>query len=47
MNPVQDQPALFEAGVAACYGPGTRVTAAALDIIGMLLEEPPLAGAAT
>ncbi|KAL4447610.1 hypothetical protein ABPG75_004829 [Micractinium tetrahymenae] len=44
--PKQDQPALFEAGVAACYGPGTRVPAAALDMIGMLLEEPELAGSA-
>lgn len=44
--PKQDQPALFEAGVAACYGPGTRVPAAALDMIGMLLAEPGLAGTA-
>ncbi|PSC74957.1 methylmalonyl-mutase [Micractinium conductrix] len=41
--PKQDQPALRDAGVAAFYGPGTRVPAAALDIIGMLLEEPDLA----
>jgi methylmalonyl-CoA mutase len=39
--PKQDQPALRAAGVAAFYGPGTRVPAAALDIIGMLLDEPP------
>ena len=38
--PKQDQPALRAAGVAAFYGPGTRVPAAALDIIGMLLDEP-------
>lgn len=38
--PKQDHGALREAGVAAFYGPGTRVPAAALDIIDMLLEEP-------
>lgn len=36
--PKQDQELLREAGVAAFYGPGTRVPAAALDMIGMLLE---------
>lgn len=35
---LQDQELLREAGVAAFYGPGTRVPAAALDMIGMLLE---------
>ncbi|KAL4428708.1 hypothetical protein ABPG77_009814 [Micractinium sp. CCAP 211/92] len=44
--PKQDQPALFDAGVAACYGPGTRVPAAALDMISMLLAEPRMAGTA-
>ena len=39
--PRQDQPALRAAGVAAFYGPGTRVPAAALDLIGMVLDEPP------
>ena len=41
--PAQDHAALLDAGVAAFYGPGTRVPAAALDMIGMLLEEPELA----
>lgn len=31
--PPQDHTALEEAGVAAIYGPGTRVPAAALDIL--------------
>lgn len=44
--PKQDQPALREAGVAAFYTPGTRVPTAALDMLGMLLEEPELAGSA-
>lgn len=38
----QDHAALLDAGVAAFYGPGTRVPAAALDMISMLLEEPDL-----
>ena len=45
--PKQDQPALRAAGVAAFYGPGTRVPTAALEIIGMLLEEPPPLAAGT
>lgn len=40
LSQLQDHGALREAGVAAFYGPGTRVPAAALDIIDMLLEEP-------
>lgn len=39
----QDHAALHDAGVAAFYGPGTRVPAAALDMLSMLLEEPELA----
>ena len=39
----QDHAALRDAGVAAFYGPGTRVPAAALDMLSMLLEEPELA----
>jgi len=46
MHPLQDQPALTEAGVVAFYGPGTRVPAAALDMISILLEDPELAASA-
>ena len=36
----QDHEALRAAGVTAIYGPGTRVPAAALDILSQLLEDP-------
>lgn len=42
LHPVpQDQEPLRQAGVAAFFGPGTRVPAAALDLLGLLLEEAP------
>jgi methylmalonyl-CoA mutase len=37
--PAGDHEALRAAGVGAIYGPGTRVPAAALDILGLLLGE--------
>lgn len=50
--PVVDHSPLREAGVAAIYGPGTRVPAAALDMLSLLLDDPsvkqpqPVAGGA-
>lgn len=35
----QDHAALLEAGVAAIYGPGTRVPSAALGMLGLLMPE--------
>jgi methylmalonyl-CoA mutase len=42
--PPQDYAALFEAGVAAIYGPGTEITAAAQELLALLdkRNEPPL-----
>ena len=38
--PDSDPEALRAAGVAAIYGPGTRVPEAALDMLAMLLKDP-------
>lgn len=38
--PTQDHEALAAAGVKAIYGPGTRVPAAALDMLAILLNDP-------
>jgi methylmalonyl-CoA mutase len=37
--PEEDKTALYEAGVSAIYGPGTRVPTAALDMLDMLLAK--------
>lgn len=39
--PEEDKTALYEAGVSAIYGPGTRVPTAALDMLDMLLAKNP------
>ena len=41
--PQQDHNMLANAGVKAIYGPGTRVPAAALDMLAMLLNDPKVA----
>lgn len=41
--PDADHPALLSAGVAAIYGPGTRIPAAAKDLVSLLLDAPPRA----
>ena len=41
--PDQDHEMLAEAGVAAIYGPGTRVPSAALDMLSRLLKDPSVA----
>jgi hypothetical protein len=41
---VQDHEELYEMGVAAIYGPGTRIPAAALDMIQLLVGPEALAG---
>jgi methylmalonyl-CoA mutase len=37
--PRKDYQFLFDEGVAAVFGPGTKISAAAIDILGMLMEE--------
>lgn len=37
--PEQDHPALRKAGVSAIYGPGTRIPAAALDMLSYLMDD--------
>jgi methylmalonyl-CoA mutase len=37
--PPQDYDFLYKAGVAAIFGPGTRVTKSACDIMHILLDE--------
>jgi methylmalonyl-CoA mutase len=37
--PRKDYQFLFDAGVAAVFGPGTKISAAAIDILGMLKQE--------
>jgi methylmalonyl-CoA mutase cobalamin-binding subunit len=41
---LQDHEELYEMGVAAIYGPGTRIPAAALDMIQLLVGPEALAG---
>jgi methylmalonyl-CoA mutase cobalamin-binding subunit len=41
---MQDHAELYEMGVAAIYGPGTRIPAAALDMIQLLVGPEALAG---
>jgi methylmalonyl-CoA mutase cobalamin-binding subunit len=41
---MQDHEELYEMGVAAIYGPGTRIPAAALDMIQLLVGPEALAG---
>lgn len=41
---LQDHAELYEMGVAAIYGPGTRIPAAALDMIQLLVGPEALAG---
>lgn len=35
---LQDHDALYDQGVSAIYGPGTRIPAAALDMLDMLMD---------
>jgi methylmalonyl-CoA mutase len=37
--PRKDYQFLFDAGVAAVFGPGTKISEAAIDILGMLMQE--------
>ena len=42
--PPQDHSALYEAGVQAIFGPGTRLSEAALQILGQALDAQPTHG---
>jgi methylmalonyl-CoA mutase len=37
--PQQDYQFLFDAGVAAVFGPGTKIPEAAIDVLNILLDE--------
>jgi hypothetical protein len=43
-HPLQDHEEMYGMGVAAIYGPGTRIPAAALDMIQLLVGPEALAG---